>query len=78
MVRIPDYLNSRDAMAEALARLNTESERALFSRNLLKLVGLHQPHFDGQECFLDYFACAAATPAQLAEAYLRTKGLWEE
>ena len=74
----PNYLNSRDAMAEALAGLTSDREREDFSRNLLKLVALHKPYFDGQECFWDYFHCTTATPAQLAEAYLRTKGLWKD
>ena len=74
----PDYLNSRDAMAEPLAGLTSDREREDFSRNLLKLVALHKPYFDGQECFWDYFHCTTATPAQLAEAYLRTKGLWKD
>lgn len=66
---LPDYLNSRDAMAEALAGL-TQEQHIAFMRELC--------HGLTPTTYSDGWCIVRATPSQLAEAYGLTKGLWEE
>jgi len=73
---VPNYLNSRDAMAEALAGL-TPKEKGLCWDWIHRIV--HDNVFWPDDTTENNcFDCLLATPPQLAESYLKTKGLWEE
>jgi hypothetical protein len=72
---LPDYLNSRDATAKALAGL-TALEHPCFIDNLIVAILGDKAQSDGG--YTETWLILTSTPAQLAEAYLRTKGLWED
>ena len=74
---VPNYLNSRDAMAEVLAGL-TEGEKCDLQVGLVKLMEGKPWDTHGHWSDVGGTFLFDATPAQLAEAYLRTKGEWKE
>ena len=72
---LPDYLNDRNAMLEAIAKLDSHQGVAFVS-NLAKAQGWEYKH---SSTFSDsILSLITATAAQLAEAFLRTLGLWKE
>lgn len=68
---LPDYLNDRDAIQEAMSSL-TDDEKIRFIEHLKDICKAHQ------NSYRSVWAKITATPAQLCEAYLKTKGLWDE
>ena len=74
---IPDYLNSRDALAPVLAGL-TEAQKCDFQTGLVKLMGCKSWKTYGHWSDVGMTFLFDATPAQLCEAYLCTKGEWED
>lgn len=69
---LPDYLNSRDAIIEAVRGLG-DKQKSAFAFTLWKMV-----EGEGTDTLDDYFSLITATAAQLSEAYLRARGLWKE
>ena len=72
---LPDYLNSRDAIVPVLAGLTEEEERTRFVTVICYDVFKTVDHPSG---IIGHMDLLLATPAQLSEAYLRTKGEWEK
>lgn len=69
----PDYLNDISAIAEARAFLS-ENQACDFVRKLAHVIGA-----DGwTESTHDVFQLINATPAQQAEAFLKTLNLWKQ
>ncbi len=71
---VPDYLNSREAMGEALSSLPDDAWSAYWDE-LCEITGAYKANdwghvYIGPKLFLN------ATPAQQAEAYLKTLDLW--
>lgn len=70
---LPDYLSDLNAMHEAEDRLS-EKERLIYEIELSVAVHGIRSLPDKGRCFL----YARATAEQRAEAFLRTRGLWED
>lgn len=66
---VPDYLNDRNAMAEARKSL-TKEERWLYVSALVDLTGA-----EWTDAYEEVFTVLDATPAQHAEAFLKAKHL---
>lgn len=72
---IPEYLKDLDAMRQAVVDvLATVGQMCDFISHLAKILGA-ESH---REYLTDAFKLATATAAQMAEAFLRTLGLWED
>ena len=73
-VMVPDYLNDRNAMAEALKTL-THAQHDDFATHLWAIV---EPQEPGVSLISATWIGASAKAAEIGEAFLRTLNLWEE
>ncbi len=73
----PDFLNDLNAMHEAEKVLDF-SQQATFLSELASVLGETISFADGARGKADFFIMVHATPAQRAEAFLKTIGKWEE
>lgn len=78
ITHIPDYLNDRNSMCDALTKL-TKAQQCEFGEWLVKDLGS-----EGDDCevwdilALAFFQCVTAPLDNIARALLRTIGKWEE
>lgn len=79
---IPDYLNDLNAMRGALSILRPDdayySQQDMFIMELLRICSNKNRDQDDQVHLSGCFHLATATPAQQAEAFLRTLELWDD
>lgn len=70
--RLPDYLNSLDAMAEAENQLTTTNQQNLYQSNIAEICWGDEERGDNQVVFNQLTANAS----KRAEAFLRALNLW--
>lgn len=75
---LPDYLNNRDDIHEALSGLTDEQKYAIAIRLTLKVAPeAGHAHTDSMLCPKCIVAILDATSAEICEEYLRTLYLWK-
>lgn len=75
----PDYLNSHDAMAPVILTILSTKQRYSYMTYLCQVLGIIVPNTRYEGWSFEYeWMIITATPAQQAEAYLKTIGKWRD